>query len=43
MNNLSLVQHGEVSPLPANVLLLKIWTSVLFPLKFSAYILVISY
>ena len=26
--------------MPANVLLLAIWTSVLFPLKFSAYIFV---
>ena len=26
--------------MPANVLLLAIWTSVLLPLKFSAYILV---
>ena len=28
--------------MPANVLLLAIWTSVLLPLKFSAYILVAS-
>ena len=34
------VKHSGVSPMPANVLLLAIWTSVLSPFKFSADILV---
>ena len=37
-NNLSQVQHNEDSPVPTDVLLLAIWTSVLFSLDFSFYI-----
>ena len=37
-NNPSQVQHSEDSPVPTDVLLLAIWTSVLFPFDFSFYI-----
>ena len=37
-NNLSQVQHSEDSTVPTDVLLLAIWTSVLFPFDFLVYI-----
>ena len=35
------IYYTEVSPMPANVLLLAVWTSVFFTLEFSAYILIV--